>query len=713
MIRIEQIISSYKAYVPDADIVPLQKAYILAGRLLGGDGPVAIQEHLEVARVLIELKLDLESVVAGMLYSTIKNNRANYGELASQIGEPTAKLVDSLDHFQPAGLGVESRDALALSMRAMVDAAAKDPRVIFVILAIRLVRLRSWSGLTNKKVKNFAAETLELFAPLAERLGLNHQKIELEDLSFAILYPEEFASISRFLVSKQLDHQSALERTQRIIEKILQAHGINARFYHRIKHCFSIYTKAQKYQVSYEDVHDLLGLRVIVDETELAYHALGLVHGRFTPVQGRFKDYIAFPKANGYQSIHTAVVNDEGQGFEIQIRTAEMHHIAEIGVAAHWSYKLAGTNRAAEKKRSMPWLDELSKSLTITSDPKESLEIFTRELYSDLVYAFSPKGRIHRLPLGATVLDFAYAVHTQLGHHCRGAKIDGQVVPIHHRIKHGDQVMILTEDSEHPTPAWLGYANTNRALSSIRSELRKTENQEALKLGKDIFSEQMARIGLKGEDYLSSVEFGKFLKYKKYKSDEAFLIDLGFGNCSVNELKVFLIGQADSKSWTFSKKIMQTFGRKAEGVVILGLEDQQFKLAKCCNPLKGDDILGVMIQGEGVSIHQTDCKNLRGIDPKRLVDASWDFGKEERTQVRLLLHFDQDIKTHFQIMKILVSAKVRILECHHRLVENKSTEEINIEVASLDQFAKILKRLNGLNQVTARRLFEPETPAQS
>ncbi|OGG99657.1 MAG: hypothetical protein A2600_12405 [Candidatus Lambdaproteobacteria bacterium RIFOXYD1_FULL_56_27] len=709
MIRIEQIISEYKSYHPDADVTPLQKAYILSARLLAQPGLVwasSVTEHLEVAQILVQLRLDVESIVAGLLYSTIKDKRTNLETLGLQIGEPTAKIIQALDELPGLMGDRETKEELALAMKSLVDAATKDPRVIFVKLAVRLVRLRHWSSLRGQKTRRFASETLEIFAPLAERLGLNHIKVELEDHCFALLNPKEFAEVQSMLAGKKELHQTLLDQVQGQLKEIIEAQGIKAEIFRRIKHCYSIHLKALKYKIRYEDVHDLLGLRVIVEDKDKAYQVLGLVHERFRLVEGRFKDYITYPKANGYQSLHTMVHNEDGVGFEVQIRTQEMHKIAEMGVAAHWAYKATLPNKNEKSANSLYWLNDLSKSLTIASDPKESLEIFTRELYSDLVYAFTPKGRIIKLPAGSTVLDFAYFVHSDLGNQCTGAKIDGKVFPIQHKLHHGDQVTILTEEHQQPAQAWLGYARTNRALSQIRQGLRKREYKEAQKLGREIFEEQVRRFEIQLEDFVNSVEFKKFLDKRNYSDLEAFCTQLGFGNASMNELKLYLLNLQEDLPKKTASRLSLPFGRKEEGILLPGMEGILVRLAKCCNPLAGDAITGLMVQGEGVSVHQNDCKNIQGIDPKRLVEAHWVESKEQRLTVKLLLHFDQDIKTHLQIMKIFASAKVTLLDCRHRLVENKSTEEITCLVASLDQLSKILNRLNSLNPVTARRVFE-------
>ncbi|MDT8448157.1 MAG: RelA/SpoT family protein [bacterium] len=714
MIRIEQIISEFKSYNPNADVSPLQKAYILAARLLASpSGLVAqpIAEHLEVAHILVGLKLDIESIVSGLLYSTIKEHRTSAAELSGHIGEATAKIVEALDAL-PGWTGERTgKDEMAEAMRELVLAASQDPRVIFIKLAVRLVRLRHWSSILRQKSKGFGSETLEIFAPLAERLGLNHLKVELEDRAFALIHPKEFQAIQKFLESQREAHLAFLQALQEELLRLLALDHIEAVIHNRIKHSFSIYQKARKYDVHYQDIHDLLGLRILTKSKDEAYKVLGLVHGRFNPVHGRFKDYIAFPKANGYQSLHTMVLNDQGTGFEVQIRTEEMHHVAELGVAAHWSYK-AALPKAEKSNSSLAWLNELSQSLGIAADPKESLEIFTRELYSDLVYAYSPKGKIIKLPAGSTVLDFAYAIHTDLGNRCIGAKIDGRILPVQHRLHHGDQVSILTSEEAHPTQSWLAYARTTRALSQIRQGLRKRENKEALKLGREIFVEQIQRFEIPLDEFSESAEFQGFLLKHGYEDAAAYWTQMGFGNASMNELKAYLLSINEHIPQRQSRKLVLPFQRKVDVVEIPGLEDIQVRIAKCCAPIHGDAISGLMIQGEGVSVHQTDCKYLTGIDPKRLVEAQWVLRPEDRKTVKVVLHFDADIKTHVQIMRIFASAKVVLQECHHRLVENRSTQEVICQVASLDQLAKILKRLNNLNPVTARRVFDsPEEEA--
>ena len=710
MIRLEQIIAEFKSYNPQADVSPIQKAYILVARMLAQpsiSNDASINEHLEAAHILAQLRLDIESIVAGMLYSTIREKRIQVEELAGQIGEPTAKIVYALDQLPVVVRERESKEEVAHAMKQLVQAASDDPRVIFVKLAIRLVRLRHWSSFSKKKSQAFASETLEIFAPLAERLGLNHLKTELEDRSFSLLYPKEYVRIREFLISQHDFHQNFLDQTRADLLELLAVHGIQAEIHQRIKHCYSIYLKALKYNIHYQEIHDLLGFRVIVQDKEETYRVLGLIHDRYAQVQGRFKDYITFAKANAYQSLHTTVLNPEGIGFEVQIRTEEMHQVAEMGVAAHWEYKAMMPNKSETSAKSLVWLNDLSKSLGIASDPKESLEIFTRELYSDLVYAYTPKGKIIKLPAGSTVLDFAYAIHSDIGNQCIGAKIDGSFQPIQHHLKHGDQVHILNDTEAKVTQAWLAYARTTRALSQIRQQLRKKDHNEALKLGREIFLAQVEQFE-QSEEFVNSIEFNQFLSKQGYDTAPVFWTELGFGNASMNELKLFLSHDAGSGLRKKGLTLSFPFSKKTDLVEIPGVEGVQMRLAKCCNPLRGDAITGIMSQGEGVSVHQSDCRNLKGIDPRRLIEVQWPVNPESRKTVRLLLHFDQDIKTHLQIMKIFASAKVLLLESRHRLLENKSTQEVTCQVATLDQLAKVLSRLNSLNSVTARRVFDTE-----
>jgi len=715
MIRLAQIISEFKSYNPDADVSPLQKAYILTARLLATptvSGEANINVHLEVAHVLATLRLDIESIVSGMLFSTIRENRVKLSELSGMIGENTAKIVYALDQLPNSVSERETKEEVAEAMQQLINAATRDPRIIFVKLAVRLVRLRHWESFSKLKSQSFASETLEVFAPLAERLGLNHIKIEIEDLSFSLLYPKEFARIKDWLLSQADFHQQFLTETRETLLGIFAAKGLEVEIYQRIKHCYSIYLKSLKYNIHYQDIHDLLGFRVIVPEKDDTYHALDFVHDRFSLVPGRFKDYITYSKANEYQSLHTTVLNDEGVGFEVQIRTDEMHQVAEFGVAAHWYYKANLPQRPSSTTDRLFWLKDLSNSLGIAANPKESLEIFTRELYSDLVYAYSPKGKIIKLPFGSTVLDFAYAIHSELGDRCTGARIERELKPLEHHLKHGDQVYILTDDTSQVQQSWLSFARTTRALSRIRQQLRQKDHAEAGKLGQEIFEEQISQFE-DPEGFLQSTQFQQFLSKQGYDQKEVFWSELGFGHASMNELKLFLANNSVLGAKRKSKVIGLRLPRKPDLVVIPGAEGHRSRLAKCCNPLRGDDIVGITSQGGEVAIHQVDCHNLKAIDPKRMVEAQWPLNPESRKTVQLLLHFDQDIKTHLQIMKIFASAKILLLECRHRLLENKSTQEVTCQVANLDQLVKVLNRLNSLNSVTARRVFDTEDNAQA
>jgi len=714
MIRIENIIADFQAYTDnEIDCSPIQKAYVLLAKSqphLKLFQNTDLQNALEVASILVDLKLDVQSVVSGLLHSILLNGKISLEEIRDLMGGETANIVEGMHNILSVSNIPDEKERIAEKMRLMVFASSQDIRIIFVNLAARLVRMRHGRRFTAAKIREIAQETLQIYAPIADRLGLSHIKTELEDLCFSHLFPKEYAEVESF--RKQYDdiHNAFLNQVHEQLKKLLPENNIEAKVKARIKHHYSIYLKAKRYGVEYDQLHDLLGVRIIVGNKEDCYKVLGLISNHYRPVTESFKDYISFPKPNGYQSLHIDVYDQSGIGFDVQIRTMEMDVVAERGVAAHWAYK-ENNIVAAVSRENTSWLHDLSNSLNIASDSRESLEIFTRELYSEFVYVFTPKGMIIKLQSGACVIDFAYAIHTELGNTCTGAKINGRNAPIRTRLKHGDKVEILTASHQKPSRDWLRFAVTSRALSKIRNYLRREERQEAEKLGRELFSEQISKAGKRLKDVLKSAELRKFLEKSGYADISNYYVLLGYGKASIDQvLKLF--DPSPYKGQT-ARAIVKHSGTKVEkpsGVRIAGIENMLVKYANCCNPVKGDDIVGIITQGQGVSIHLADCENVKARDfnPERLVEVEWIKSSSEKLPVRLQLEFNNLIKTNLQIMKILAAAKVVLVKNSLQLVDSVSKQDLTIKVDSIEQLEKILSKLNGIDSVKARRITSEE-----
>lgn len=715
MIRIETIIADFQAYTDNQiDCSPIQKAYVLAAKsqpYLKRIQNTDLQQSLEVAKILVDLKLDIQSVVSGLLHNILLNGKISLDEIRDLMGPETANIVAGRHNILRASEIADEKERIAEKMRQMIFASSKDIRIIFVNLAARLILMRHGKRYSGGKIREIANETLQTYAPIADRLGLSHIKTELEDLCFSFLNPKAFRDIEDFRRQNDEAHQAFLQQIHQELVELLPKNSIDASIKVRIKHHYSIYLKAERIGVDYDQLHDLLGVRVIVGNKEECYKVLGLISSHYRPVTESFKDYISFPKPNGYQSLHIDMYDKNGVGFDVQIRTREMDMIAEKGVAAHWAYK-ENNNITAGSRENTSWLQDLSKSLDIASDSSESLEIFTRELYSEFVYVFTPKGMIVKLQSGACVIDFAYAIHTDLGETCVGAKINGRNVSIRTKLKHGDKVEILTASHQRPSRDWLKYAVTSRALSKIRNYLRREERQEAEKLGRELFAEQIGKAGKKMKDVLKSAELKKFLEKSGYADINAYYVLLGYGKANINQI-IRLFEPPAQKSIQPVKAplpIKRTDQEKPEGVRIAGIENMLVRYANCCNPVKGDDIVGIVTQGQGVSIHLADCENIqaRGFNPERLVEVEWIKSSSEKLPVRLHLRFNNLIKTNLQIMKILAGAKVVLVKNELQLVDQVSEQYLTIKVDNNEQLEKILNKLNAIPSVKARRLTKQE-----
>lgn len=715
MIRIENIIADFQAYTNNQiDCSPIQKAYVLAAKsqpYIKLFQNTDLQISLEVAQILVDLKLDIQSVVSGLLHNILLNGKISLDEIRDLMGTETANIVEGMHNILKISDIPDEKERIAEKMRQMVFASSKDLRIIFVNLAARLIRMRHGKRFSNVKMREVAEETLQTYAPIADRLGLSHIKTELEDLCFSFLNPKAFVEIEEFRKKNNEIHQSFLNRIHDELNDLLPSNQIDATVKVRIKHHYSIFLKAKRIGVDYDQIHDLLGVRIIVDNNEDCYKVLGLISSNYRLVTESFKDYISFPKPNGYQSLHIDVYDQNGIGFDVQIRTREMDMVAEKGIAAHWAYKETNSV-AADSRENTSWLHDLSNSLDIASDSRESLEIFTRELYSEFVYVFTPKGMIIKLQSGACVIDFAYAIHTELGQTCVGAKINGRNASIRTQLKHGDKIEVLTASHQKPSRDWLKFAVTSKALSKIRNYLRREERQAAEKLGKELFAEHIAKLGKRLKDVLKSAELKKFLDKAGYNDIAAYYVLLGYGKANINHV-IRLFDPVSAKPQAPIKPIIKSSGKTKEkplGVRIAGIENMLVKYANCCNPVKGDDVVGIVTQGQGVSIHLADCENIRARDfnPERLVEVEWIKSSSEKLPVRLHLRFNNLIKTNLQIMKVLAAAKVVMVKNDLQLVEKVTQQDLTIKVDNNEQLEKILTKLNAISSVKAYRITSQE-----
>ncbi|TMR98615.1 RelA/SpoT family protein [Nonomuraea basaltis] len=638
---LEPLFRTVRATHPKADLRVIERAYDVAAyhhrdqKRKSGDP--YITHPLAVATILAELGTDDETLCAALLHDTVEDTAYGLDELRGDFGETIASLVDGVTKLDKVKFGDAAQ---AETVRKMVVAMSRDIRVLIIKLADRLHNMRTMRYLPEHKRHQKSRETLEIFAPLAHRLGMNTIKWELEDLAFAMLYPKRYDEIAR-MVSERAPRRDLF--LQEVIEKVsgdLREAKIRAVVKGRPKHYYSVYQKMIARDVAFDDIYDLVGIRVLVDSVRDCYAALGTIHARWNPVPGRFKDYIAMPKFNMYQSLHTTVIGPEGKPVELQIRTHAMHHRAEYGVAAHWKYKeevgAPGPTGKVKPGSDMAWLRQLLDWQKETSDPGEFLESLRFDLSVSEVYVFTPKGQVIPLPEGATPVDFAYAVHTEVGHRCIGARVNGRLVPLESRLGNGDTVEIFTSKSPDAGPSrdWLKFVKSGRARNKIRQWFSKERRETAIEAGKEAIGRAMRKQGLPLQRLMSGETLLALARDLRYPDVSALYAAVGEGHVaaqSVVQKLVASIGGVDSAEEDIAETALPTRlrgrprGAGGAGVVVAGDADVWVRLSKCCTPVPGDEIVGFVTRGHGVSVHRGDCTNIQQLkaQPDRLVEVSW------------------------------------------------------------------------------------------
>ncbi len=579
---------------------------------------------LSVARILADLNMDATTVVGGLLHDVLEDTETTYGELEALFGKDVADIVEGVTKIGKIRFR-NLREAQAENFRKLILATAKDIRVVIVKLADRLHNMRTLGHLRREKRIRIAEETLEVYAPIAHRLGIWEIKRSLEDLSFKYLYPKEYEKVRSFVNQSLGDLEDYLRKfvIPRVKEELQRA-GISAEISYRPKHLYSIWQKTIRKNIDLEEVHDLLGVRIVVESVQECYVVLGIIHSVFKPVPGKFKDYISLPKSNLYQSLHTTVVAHKGRMVEFQIRTREMHLRAEKGIAAHWAYKEG--KGSADGEEIFAWLRNLVENIQGSRNPSEVLDSLKRELFSEEVFVFTPHGDLLVLPRGATPVDFAYYIHTEIGNHCAGAKVNGRLVPLNYRLRSGDQVEIITSPHKRPSPDWLKFVVTSKAKTRIKQYLKQIEKERFLSDGRRIFERIRENLGLPQEELLE-----KLRARLKFRSEEELILALGSGRLSPSKLIALL----STKKRSRSEKLKSEGGGE---VSIDGLSGIMFELGRCCNPVPGDEIYGVVTRGKGMILHESNCLNLRYIMenfPEKVLRAKWKPQGRFKTRIRV------------------------------------------------------------------------------
>ena len=629
-----ELLERVREYHPGADVNLIQRAFVFAEQhhrpQRRKNGDPYIGHPVSVAHIVAEMKLDEATICAALLHDTVEDTDATIDDLNRLFGEEIGRLVDGVTKLNQIRFR-SKEEKQAENFRKMLIAMSQDIRVILVKLADRTHNMRTLKHLPEPKQQVIARETMDIFAPLANRLGLGAIKVELEDQSFRFLHPEEYGNLRQEVQLRLVERKDYIARVIKEIDEIVTAEGIKAEVSGRPKHFWSIHKKMTRQQIPFSKVFDHMAFRVLVDKPAECYHVLGLIHDKWRPIPGRFKDYIALPKPNKYQSLHTAVIGPEGQRVEVQIRTHGMHRVAEGGIAAHWKYKESGALGAKDEER-FDWLKRLMEWHREFEDPSEFLESVKVELFADEVYTFTPKGELKVLPRGSTPVDFAYNIHSEIGGSCSGAIVNGAIVPLSTELKNGDIVEIMTSRTQKPNKDWLRFVATNRAKNRIKAFIKKEQRARSLELGEQLLDKEFRRHSRSLARMRKTDEMREAAKAANLESVEELIVQVGMGHLNAETVVNATLPEKlkdkppEPVKENLITRLMDRVRRRPDGVVVDGLEGVNHAIARCCSPLPGEPIVGFVTAGHAISVHRKGCVNTLEQDPQRAVDVRWGDG---------------------------------------------------------------------------------------
>ena len=650
--QLDELVSRVQSYIPQADTALIRRAYDYSARMhieqKRKSGEPYVIHPLNVALIIAQLRLDLPSVVTGLLHDVIEDTGASLDEVKGLFGEEVARLVDGMTKVSKITFS-SREEKQAENFRKMIIAMAHDIRVVLIKLADRLHNMRTLDHLPPDRQEEISRETLEIYAPIAHRLGIYWLKSELEDFSFRYLNPSAYATLKAYVAKTRAEREEYIRSVIEILSRRLKESGVEAEVTGRPKHFFSIHSKMQQEDLNFDQIYDLVAFRIIMPTLRECYEALGVVHANWKPIPGRFKDYIALPKVNMYQSLHSTVIGPRGQRMEVQIRTREMHEVAELGIAAHWSYKEgAGPAQSRDTER-FAWLRRLIEWQQNLKDPQEFLSTVKDDLFAEEVFVFTPKGDLLDFPQGATVIDFAYRIHSQVGQHLAGARVNGRMVPLRYRLKSGDTVEVNTTERQTPGKDWANHVVTARAKSRIRQWLRQRQAERSLELGVSLIDRELEPIGLSVTQLRAQGRFEPALKEFSHGDVDSLIAAVGYGILTVSqvlgkvltpdELKLYRGEKAPPPTSAASEKEPRVVKeqRRAIGnaVIVSGVGDMLVRFARCCNPLPGEAITGFITRGRGVTVHLAGCPAALATDPQRRVPVVWKAGDETPRPIRL------------------------------------------------------------------------------
>ena len=719
-VTINEVINEVKKHNRKADTKLILKAYNYAndnhkGQLRKSGEPYIIHP-LQVAYILATIELDESTICAALLHDVVEDTEITHQDIINEFGQEIADMVEGVTKLGKLQQYTTVQEQQVEDYRKMFLAMGKDIRVILIKLADRLHNMRTLKFLSRDRQIANAKETMDLYAPLANRLGMYSLKWELEDLSFKYLYPEEYREIVEGIDKKRDERLIFIEKIMDKIRAELKAQHIDAEVTGRAKHLYSIYRKMKRDNKTLDKIYDLFALRILVNSVKDCYASLGVVHELYNPMPGRFKDYISVPKSNMYQSLHTTLIGPKGTPFEVQIRTWDMHRVAEYGIAAHWAYKEANKSKKSTvtvKEDKLSWLRESLEWQKDMQDPEEFLNTLRTELFEDEVYVFTPKGDIKSLPKGATPIDFAYSIHEQIGHKMTGCKINSKMVPIITKLKNGDIVDIITSDnSKGPSRDWLKYVKTTTARNRINQWFKKAEREENIIKGKELLEKEIKRIGMSQTELYKQEYVNSALARYKYNSVDDMNAAVGFGAITPSKIISRMLEEyrKDHKDLDIEEKIEELSKAKKinrnvsdNGIIVKGIDNCLVKLSKCCNPVPGDDIIGYITKGRGVSVHRTDCVNVKELieDDARIIDVQWyNQNKQTAYTVDIEVYANDRDNLLADTIKELSTLKTKIMGVNARATKEKIVIiDLSIEVENIEELNKVLKGLRKIDSV--------------
>lgn len=709
MVRLNDILDKIEEYNPAGELSLVKKAYVFSAKVHQGQtrlsGEPYLNHPLEVAKILTELRMDVPTIVTGLLHDTVEDAGTTLEEIESLFGSETMFLVDGVTKISKMDFSTKE-ERQAESFRKMLISMAKDIRVVIVKLADRLHNMRTLQHHRHPgKRRDISQETIDIYAPLANRLGIAWIKSELEDLSLRYLHPDVYRDLTKKVAKKKRERERYILEVKKIIEDKLGEYGIAGSISGRPKHFYSIFNKMETQGVDFEQIYDIVAFRIITSSVKECYEALGIIHSIWKPVPGRFKDYIAMPKGNMYQSLHTTVIGPKGERLEVQLRTEDMHLVAEAGIAAHWRYKEGAAVSDRDDKR-FAWLRQMLEWQQEMKDPQSFMESFRVDLFTEEVYVFTPGGDVMELPRGATPVDFAFRVHTDIGMHCVGAKVNGSIVPLKYQLRNGDTVEIMTLQKHFPGRDWLRFVKTSKARTSIMQYVKREERKRSFEVGKEILEREFKKRNTSLARMMKSDEFASAIKSLNLSTQEDLMSALGYGRVTPKQLFNKLYPEEKTEEARKARKskldsILKRISRqKKEAVEIKGIDDILVRYARCCNPISGDKIVGFITRGRGVTVHRADCSYVLESDPERRIGIQWGRDAVFTRPVKVKVTCKNEKGLLANMSSRISEQKVNITSARINTGEAKASCLFELDVESVSCLEKVMNAIRKIKGVT-------------